>query len=1236
MLPSLPSARRARLLLSICLQLAILPLFAQQVGEWYHQASTGEVPKLRSDAGFVKVGDRAYLLGGYGNTPIQQYDPKSRKWENTKSILNNIHHFQGRVYREKIYIIGAFTGHHPTEYAYGDLLAYDPKDDRVQTVGQIPGARRRGAAGLVVHNDQFYLIGGNRSGHQAGSVAWLDRYDPATKTWTSLPDAPRTRDHFTAEVIGDHIYVAGGGRSALGQSGDLYGNLVAAVDVYDIREGRWLTPAECPQPVPAPGSGTVTAVLNGQLLMFGGMAQANGSARMTTSIMDPATGQWRTLRHMIQGRHATQAAVFNDRVYVAAGSSGGMNNRIEPHLPFVEYFSLQPQPVNRYEDWTVIGNANYRRAEGQMISYRGEFYFFNGFDNDLQLQHNNEKYNPATNRWTKIASQPAVDHPAATHTGVALVGDVVWVVGGRIGSHPGRVTDEVWLYDISEDKWTQGPRMPVRIGAGGLAHIGNKLHYVGGFDENAGCDVDDHWVYDLSRPQLGWQDYSDRSPMPMARNHFGTVVHGGKMYTIGGQHDHDACDKGKNLKLVHVYDPLTDRWERLEDLPDVQSHTEPSTFAYNKKLYTLGGQGAEAREVWEYDPVEDKWHNLKEMELPLRLIAPGARVWGGNLFAMVGGEVAVDRPVTEVRATYFGPNTTHELAFLPGRWEPRLDQSIATNVLLVNYGAEDEAAYTIDPASLPSWLTVDRPTGVARESFTSLSLRIDTSRLTNGSYTHTLTARAEGYQPARLNIEFTVSGKQGTEEPEDKDDTTPDPDPDPEPDPDDEEGTGGGGEVPGPPTDTIVPAAYWLEAECATVGSRWTTSLSSSASNGAYVSPTDGSFSRDAPPAGAGSSVVFREFIEHDGDYYLSARISATDTDGDSFWLRINGGSWIAWNRGLITDSDFAWRQTPENPFSLPTGEVTIEFAYREPGIKLDKIYLGTENTIPDHAGGEATTCTVPTPDNCPDGNCATEYWAEAECTEIGGNWTIGYAREKDIRYVYTTGASDYTGAETDRETNVVKFTTDALEEGTYYLFCHLMAPDNSSNSFWIRVDDGDWIKFWKEESGLNMLTTGFEWRRVNDDTRPVSFTLPAGRHVITIAKRETKTRLDRILLKQDPGVPTTIGPPLEQCPQSMPSLASGPVPGTAFDDTNLAAPELEIFPNPAAQLLNFNLVGPLLESVDLTVMDANGRKVVEQSFAAPHKLLNGQVNVSMLPPGIYLLRVVCSSGQVTQSFRKL
>ncbi len=149
---------------------------------------------------------------------------------------------------------------------------------------------------------------------------------------------------------------------------------------------------------------------------------------------------------------------------------------------------------------------------------------------------------------------------------------------------------------------------------------------------------------------------------------------------------------------------------------------------------------------------------------------------------------------------------------------------------------------------------------------------------------------------------------------------------------------------------------FWLEAECAEVGSIWLTENDVNASNGEYA-VYQGPRSNSAPPADiADNRIRFILDNVQSGSYKLFVRMAAAGGASDSYWVRINGGNWVNFN-SLLTGSVFTWLEVPGGPTSLPDGFNTIDFAYREGGAQLDKIYLAVDGVVPTVTGPEAENC---------------------------------------------------------------------------------------------------------------------------------------------------------------------------------------------------------------------------------------------------------------------------------------
>lgn len=277
----------------------------------------------RHECSFVQAGDKFYLFGGRENpTTLDVYDFGSKSWTQiSNSAPKDFNHFQATEYKGLIWVIGAFKDNgFPNEEPEENIWAYNPALDAWIQGPSIPIARRRGSAGLAMYNDKFYIVGGNTIGHNGGYVSWFDEFDPETGIWTDLGSAPRTRDHFHAQTIGDKLYVAGGRRS--GGSEGVFEPLVAEVDVYDFTTSTWTQVTD----IPTPRAAAAVAEMDGKLFVIGGEirndleGQAIFDAMSTTESFDPISGNWNTEDDLISKRHGTQAIKSGDGIHVAAGS----------------------------------------------------------------------------------------------------------------------------------------------------------------------------------------------------------------------------------------------------------------------------------------------------------------------------------------------------------------------------------------------------------------------------------------------------------------------------------------------------------------------------------------------------------------------------------------------------------------------------------------------------------------------------------------------------------------------------------------------------------------------------------------------------------------------------------------------------------------------------------------------------------------------------------------------------
>lgn len=274
-------------------------------------------PLKRSENGAVSLNDKLYVVGGRGQKPVDRYDPVNNRWDTLQRPPLEMHHFQALNYKNEMYIAGAFTGPYPHEKPIENIYIFNPKSG--WRLGEpIPENRRRGAAGLVSYKDKLYLVCGIVDGHYDGNVSWFDEFDPKTKTWKQLPDAPRPRDHFQAVVVDNKLYVMGG-RTSSAKTEQVFQLVVPEVDVYDFKTGTWSTlPPELN--LPTLRAGCTAVVLDKSIVVMGGESP-QVRAHSQCESFDTKLQRWTTLDSLNTGRHGTQAAIIKNKVYLVAGSA---------------------------------------------------------------------------------------------------------------------------------------------------------------------------------------------------------------------------------------------------------------------------------------------------------------------------------------------------------------------------------------------------------------------------------------------------------------------------------------------------------------------------------------------------------------------------------------------------------------------------------------------------------------------------------------------------------------------------------------------------------------------------------------------------------------------------------------------------------------------------------------------------------------------------------------------------
>ncbi len=305
-----------------------------KVSSW-ELVETQGLPTARHEASLVAFDEKLYLIGGRGEKPVEEYDPKTQTWIKKSLPPIELHHFQAVAYGDAIYIVGAMTGGFPAEKPLDRVLVYYPREDRFEYTHTIPEARRRGGAGAVVSNDKIYLVAGIVNGHLDGFQPWLDVYDPKTGNWEVLFDAPNARDHFQAAIVDDVLYAFAGRRSHF-KIQRVFGETFNQGDAYDIKKGLWFEDNQA-RNIPTERAGNNALALGKYVVIGGGESGTQIEAHNEVEAFNTETQEWEKWPNLVQGRHGSGFARIGNYLYTASGSG---NRGGGPELTTLERYLI--------------------------------------------------------------------------------------------------------------------------------------------------------------------------------------------------------------------------------------------------------------------------------------------------------------------------------------------------------------------------------------------------------------------------------------------------------------------------------------------------------------------------------------------------------------------------------------------------------------------------------------------------------------------------------------------------------------------------------------------------------------------------------------------------------------------------------------------------------------------------------------------------------------------------------
>jgi N-acetylneuraminic acid mutarotase len=222
------------------------------------------LPELVQEIHAAVLGGRIYTAGGFHrgssvSTTVYRLDSTSARWERAGDLPEGRHHMPLAVAHDSLYAIGGLG---PGGFgAVGTLWLYDERNDRWMERAPLPETWGASAVGVVGGK----IFRGRRIRARREAARLIAIYDPATDRWRHGASIPTPRDHLAAAVVGGKVYAAGG------RPVDPDKNF-SALEIYDpdVSTDAWTSA----RPLPTPRHGLAAAVLGNRIYVIGGGPKA--------------------------------------------------------------------------------------------------------------------------------------------------------------------------------------------------------------------------------------------------------------------------------------------------------------------------------------------------------------------------------------------------------------------------------------------------------------------------------------------------------------------------------------------------------------------------------------------------------------------------------------------------------------------------------------------------------------------------------------------------------------------------------------------------------------------------------------------------------------------------------------------------------------------------------------------------------------------------------------------------
>ena len=275
----------------------------------------------------------------------------------------------------------------------------------------------------------IYAIGGS-SQASLGSSAHVYAYSESLNSWATKAPLPHGRSGLGAATLGGVVYAVGG-CGARGPQSTVY--------LYHESTNSWTIGT----PLPARRCQVGVATSGGRLYAIGGWSSSPATPSRSVYAFNPSTHTWSTKAQLPTAREGFAVATDSSgRIYVIGGACCG--STLDGGAPGDEVARVEDRYNPATNTWArvasmpsgLVAPAARRASDGRIYVIGGGQY--NDPDGDLLGTNTARAYNPNTNTWTTLPNLPVGygGFDSANYAAGTALGDSgAFVFGGRSIEH---------------------------------------------------------------------------------------------------------------------------------------------------------------------------------------------------------------------------------------------------------------------------------------------------------------------------------------------------------------------------------------------------------------------------------------------------------------------------------------------------------------------------------------------------------------------------------------------------------------------------------------------------------------------------------------------------------------------------------------------------------------------------------------------------------------------------------